>query len=133
VLIGEPEDLWLLATDAGYGFTVRLKELHSRNRAGKAVLKLTEGALVLPPCQVPAEQCGTGCTRRADQFGRPSAAVCRRRRAGAAARQGQQAVRYPDQESRLARGDTVAATVLAGGASLVVSSGERQMTLTPAI
>jgi topoisomerase-4 subunit A len=37
VLIGEPEDLWLLATDAGYGFTVRLKELHSRNRAGKVL------------------------------------------------------------------------------------------------
>src|SRR6185312_16088911 len=30
VLIGEPEDLWLLASDAGYGFTVRLKELYSR-------------------------------------------------------------------------------------------------------
>ena len=27
VMIGEPEDLWLLASDAGYGFTVRLKEL----------------------------------------------------------------------------------------------------------
>jgi topoisomerase-4 subunit A len=53
VLIGEPEDLWLLATDAGYGFTVRLKELHSRNRAGKALLKLTAGALILPPAAVP--------------------------------------------------------------------------------
>jgi topoisomerase-4 subunit A len=52
VLIGEPEDLWLLATDFGYGFTVRLKELHSRNRAGKAVLKVGEGALVLPPVPV---------------------------------------------------------------------------------
>jgi topoisomerase-4 subunit A len=53
VLIGEPEDLWLLATDAGYGFTVRLKELYSRNRSGKAVLKLTSGAQVLPPAPVP--------------------------------------------------------------------------------
>ena len=26
VMIGEPEDLWLVASDAGYGFTVRLKE-----------------------------------------------------------------------------------------------------------
>ena len=37
VLIGEPEDLWLLATDAGYGFTVRLKELllaQSRRQGG---------------------------------------------------------------------------------------------------
>jgi topoisomerase-4 subunit A len=48
VAIGEPQDLWLLASDAGYGFTVRLGELHSRNRAGKAILKLTEGAQVLP-------------------------------------------------------------------------------------
>jgi len=39
VLIGEPTDLWLLATDAGFGFTVRLSELQSRNRAGKAVIK----------------------------------------------------------------------------------------------
>jgi topoisomerase-4 subunit A len=54
VLIGEPEDLWLLATDFGYGFTVRLKELHTRNRAGKAVLKVDEGALVLPPAPVTA-------------------------------------------------------------------------------
>ncbi len=52
VLIGEPQDLWLLATDAGYGFAVRLQELHSRNRAGKAVLKLTAGAGVLPPAPV---------------------------------------------------------------------------------
>jgi topoisomerase-4 subunit A len=52
VAIGEPQDLWLLASDAGYGFTVRLGELHSRNRAGKAVLKLTAGALVLPPVPV---------------------------------------------------------------------------------
>jgi topoisomerase-4 subunit A len=52
VLIGEAEELWLLATDFGYGFTVRLKELHSRNRAGKAVLKVDAGALVLPPAPV---------------------------------------------------------------------------------
>jgi topoisomerase-4 subunit A len=55
VLLGEPEDLWLLATDAGYGFTVRLKELGSRNRAGKGVVNVSEGALVLPPVPVPGD------------------------------------------------------------------------------
>ncbi len=54
VALGDPEDLWLLATDAGYGFTVRLKELHSRNRAGKAVLKVSDGAQVLPAVPVVA-------------------------------------------------------------------------------
>jgi topoisomerase-4 subunit A len=53
VLIGEPDDLWLMASDVGYGFTVRLKELHGRNRAGKAVLRVPEGAGVLPAAPVP--------------------------------------------------------------------------------
>jgi topoisomerase-4 subunit A len=61
VAIGEPEDLWLLATDAGYGFAVRLKELHSRNRAGKAVLKLTAGAMVLPPAPVAMPEARVAC------------------------------------------------------------------------
>src|SRR5580698_8304717 len=61
VAIGEPEDLWLLASDAGYGFTVKLKELHSRNRAGKAVLNLTEGALVLPPAPVASPDSRVAC------------------------------------------------------------------------
>ena len=48
VLIGEPDDLWLLASDAGYGFKARLKELYARNKKGKAVLKVPENARVLP-------------------------------------------------------------------------------------
>jgi topoisomerase-4 subunit A len=55
VLLGEPEDLWLVASDSGYGFTVRLKEMHSRNRAGKGVLRVPEGAKVLPAAPVPAD------------------------------------------------------------------------------
>ncbi len=54
VMMGEPDDLWLLATDAGYGFTVRVKELITDRRAGKAVLTVPQGALVLPPAPVPA-------------------------------------------------------------------------------
>jgi topoisomerase IV subunit A len=54
VMIGEPEDLWLLASDAGYGFTVRLKDLVSDRRAGKTVLNVPEKAHVLPPAPVPS-------------------------------------------------------------------------------
>jgi topoisomerase-4 subunit A len=54
VLIGEPDDLWLIASDVGYGFTVRLKEMHARNRAGKGVLRVPEGAGVLPAAPVPS-------------------------------------------------------------------------------
>jgi topoisomerase-4 subunit A len=54
VIMGEPEDLWLLASDAGYGFTVRLKELITDRRAGKTVLNVPENSLVLPPAFVPS-------------------------------------------------------------------------------
>jgi topoisomerase-4 subunit A len=52
VLIGEPDEYCLLSCDAGYGFVARLEDLYARNRAGKLVLSLPEGANVLPPCRV---------------------------------------------------------------------------------
>lgn len=52
VMLGEPEDLWLLATDAGYGFTVRLRELITDRKAGKTILNVSENAHVLPPAFV---------------------------------------------------------------------------------
>src|ERR1700759_2143105 len=53
VIMGEPEDLWLLASHAGYGFTVRLKELITDRRAGKTVLNVPDNSHVLPPAFVP--------------------------------------------------------------------------------
>jgi topoisomerase-4 subunit A len=55
VMIGEPDDLWLVASDAGYGFTVRLKEAYASKKAGKTLLNIPEGALVLPPSPVPGD------------------------------------------------------------------------------
>jgi len=53
ILIGEPDDRWVLASGAGYGFVIRLGELHSRNRSGKAILKVPERSSVLAPVPVP--------------------------------------------------------------------------------
>jgi topoisomerase-4 subunit A len=55
VVIGDAEDKCVLASDAGYGFVVKLGELHSRNKAGKAVLKVPEGSKSLAPAMVPSE------------------------------------------------------------------------------
>ncbi|MDD3517295.1 MAG: DNA topoisomerase IV subunit A [Chromatiales bacterium] len=52
VMMGNPEDLFLLATDYGYGFVCRLEDMLSRNKAGKAVLSVPAGAKVLPPARV---------------------------------------------------------------------------------
>jgi topoisomerase-4 subunit A len=54
VAIGEPEDRWVLSSGAGYGFVIKLGDMHSRNRAGKAVLKVPKGSNVLAPAAVPA-------------------------------------------------------------------------------
>jgi topoisomerase-4 subunit A len=55
VLMGEPVDKWVLATDAGYGFVIKIEDMYSRNRAGKLVLNVPDGANVLPPVAVPAD------------------------------------------------------------------------------
>ena len=49
VMIGSADQLYVIATDAGYGFVVRLEDLWSRNRAGKACVSLTGGAKLLVP------------------------------------------------------------------------------------
>lgn len=49
VLSGEPEQYYLLASDAGYGFIAKLEDLYGKNRAGKAVLTLPGQANILAP------------------------------------------------------------------------------------
>ena len=52
VMLGDPDTLYFLATDFGYGFVCRLEDLYSRNKAGKRVLNVPAGANVLPPVRV---------------------------------------------------------------------------------
>jgi topoisomerase-4 subunit A len=52
VMMGAPEDKYLLASDAGYGFVATLSDLMVNKKAGKAVLKLSKGARALPPQRV---------------------------------------------------------------------------------
>jgi topoisomerase-4 subunit A len=52
VLIGAPEDRWVVASAAGYGFVVKLAELHSRNKAGKSALRVPPGSSVVPASPV---------------------------------------------------------------------------------
>jgi topoisomerase IV subunit A len=53
VLIGEQDSRYLLATTAGYGFITSFADLQGKNKAGKSVLSVPDGAKVLPPILVP--------------------------------------------------------------------------------
>jgi topoisomerase-4 subunit A len=52
VLGGDPQSEYLLASDAGYGFRVRLTDMFAKNKSGKALLSLPKGGRVLPPVPV---------------------------------------------------------------------------------
>ncbi len=49
MLMEEPEQQIVLATDAGYGFIAKLSDLFTKNKSGKTVLKVPKGSEVLPP------------------------------------------------------------------------------------
>ena len=56
MMMGAQEQLFLLASDAGYGFVAKLGDLQSKNRAGKAAISLPRGARVMAPAPVDAVQ-----------------------------------------------------------------------------
>jgi topoisomerase-4 subunit A len=57
LMIGDPDRLCLIASDAGYGFITKMENLVSKNKAGKALLSLPKGAKVLSP--VPVDEIGS--------------------------------------------------------------------------
>ena len=52
-MIGDADDRWLLASDAGYGFVAKLGDLVSRNKAGKAILRVPTGGRAVVPAPAP--------------------------------------------------------------------------------
>ncbi len=54
LMMGDEQALYLLASDAGYGFVARLGDLQTKNRAGKAALKLPKGGAVVQPAPIGA-------------------------------------------------------------------------------
>jgi topoisomerase-4 subunit A len=49
VLLPEDDALYVIASDAGYGFVVKGEDLQAKNKAGKALLTLPNGAKVMLP------------------------------------------------------------------------------------
>jgi topoisomerase-4 subunit A len=52
VVGGDPQQEYLLASDAGYGFRVGLADMLAKNKSGKALITLPKGAHVLAPMPI---------------------------------------------------------------------------------
>jgi len=51
-VIGDDDRDVLLASDAGYGFVAKLGDLISKNKSGKAILRLPKGSVLLPAVMI---------------------------------------------------------------------------------
>lgn len=56
VCMGDPQSQWIMASSAGYGFIVNFEDLTTRNRAGRQVLRVPQGAHSLPPTRIDNSQ-----------------------------------------------------------------------------
>jgi topoisomerase-4 subunit A len=125
VMIGEPEDLWLVASDAGYGFTVRLKETWASKRAGKGLLNLPDGALVLPPAPVPGDDALVAVTSKDGKLlVFPVKDVPELPRG-----KGNKLFDIPSKKFASREDFLTGMTVIAKDKSLIVRSGDRKMTI----
>ncbi len=52
VILSNAEDSYLMSSDAGYGFVTHYSDMVSKNKNGKALLSLPQGAKVLPPLKL---------------------------------------------------------------------------------
>jgi topoisomerase-4 subunit A len=52
MMMGAEDSLYLLASDAGYGFVAKLGDLQTKNRSGKAAITLPKGGRVLQPAPI---------------------------------------------------------------------------------
>ncbi len=51
-LMGEDNDRYIISSDHGYGFIAKFSDINSRNKNGKALINLTDNALLMAPQKV---------------------------------------------------------------------------------
>ena len=128
LLAGNPDDWYVLASNAGYGFRVQLKELLSKNKAGKSLIALPDGAKVLKPARVGSE---SDLLAAATMQGRllifPVAEL-----PALAKGKGNKLIQILSSDLAAGKDQVVAVIALPENGQLKVLSGKRHLTLKPA-
>lgn len=126
VMTGEPDRLYLLSSDAGYGFIARLGDLAARTKGGKAVLTVPRNARVLAPAPVtdPDSDLIAAVNAQGQLLVIPAAEIPRLNRGKGIKIQGISSARLQNREDYMVG----VASVEASG-SLVVHAGKRHLRL----
>ncbi len=128
VLVGNPEDWLVLATHLGLGFKVQLRELLTKNKAGKSVIALNDEAKLLKPLLIAHDSDSLAV---ATQQGRllifPSAEL-----PALARGKGNKLIQLTGTDLESGKDSVVAITVLPEGMPLKVLSGKQFLTLKAA-
>ena len=124
LLAGQPDDWYVLASHFGYGFRVQLKELLSKNKAGKLLITLTDGAKVLKPAPIRSENDLLAIvTLQGRLLIFPVAEL-----PALAKGKGNKMIQFPVADLKSEKDYIVAMVALSENASLKITAGKRQLT-----
>jgi len=126
-MMGDGEQKYLFSSDAGYGFVVRLNDLVTKNKSGKAVLKLPKNAKVLPPTQVPegADVLVAAISNEGRMLCFPIAELPE-----LAKGKGNKIINIPSAKASAREEFVIATALLSGKDALIVYAGKRHLTMT---
>lgn len=127
-LMGEDEDRFLFATDAGYGFVAKFSDLVTKTRNGKAFLNLPSGSKVVKPSSVEdsAKQFCVAVSNEGRMLVFPLADLPE-----LAKGKGNKIISIPTAKLKLREEFMVAVAAVGEEDSLVIHSGKRHLTLKP--
>ncbi len=129
VLMPDDNALYLLAGDGGYGFVVKGEDLQAKNKSGKALINLTEGAKLLKPLMVNSLE--TDWVAALSNEGR--LLVFRLNELPQLNKgKGNKILSIPSDRAERREELMTHLTLLKEGQGLVITSGKRNMTLKPA-
>jgi len=127
--LGDGDKLHLLASDAGYGFIIKLEDMVTKNKNGKAIVNLPKESKILPPVTV--NDYKTDLIAAVSTIGR--LLVFKLNDLPLLAKgKGLKIIQIPPAKLKAREEYVVAMTIVPVGATLAIQSGQRQLKLKPA-
>lgn len=128
LLAGKEEDYILMVSDVGYGFRVQLKELMSKNKAGKALVTLPKEAQLFAPMLVASQSNLIAVVTRQGRLLVFSASALPILSKG----KGNKLIQIPTVDLNSGTDKVIAVAVIAEQSALKLISGKRTLTLKAA-